>query len=103
MWWCSMLLAHRDVPRNCHNDKQGATRNSQAYASIASRSPCLLFILKSGLAMAEAVSRRPLTAEARVRSLVGSCGICGGQSGTRTGFSASTSVSPCQFHSTSAP
>jgi hypothetical protein len=53
--------------------------------------------------MAQAVSRQPLTAEARVRSRVGSCGICGGQSGTGTGFSPSTLVFPCQFHSTGAP
>jgi hypothetical protein len=53
--------------------------------------------------MAQAVSRRPLTAEARVRSRVGSCGTCGAQSGTGTGFSPSTSVFPCQFHSTGAP
>jgi hypothetical protein len=50
--------------------------------------------------MARAVSRRPLTAEARVRSRVSPCGICGGQRGTGTGFSPSTSVFPCQFHST---
>jgi hypothetical protein len=56
-----------------------------------------------GRAMAQAVSRRPLTAKARVRSWVGPCGICGGQSGTGTGFSPSTSVFPCQFHSTGAP
>jgi hypothetical protein len=45
--------------------------------------------------MAQAVSRRPLTGEARVRSLVGTGGIYGGQNGTGAGFSPSTSVSPC--------
>jgi hypothetical protein len=50
--------------------------------------------------MAQAVSRRPLNTKARVRSRVSTCGICGGQSGTGTRFSPSTSVFPCQFHST---
>ena len=54
-------------------------------------------------AMAEAVSRRPLTAETRFRSVISLCGICGGQSDTETGFSPSTSDFPCQFHSTVAP
>jgi hypothetical protein len=36
--------------------------------------------------MAQAVSRRSVTAEARVRSRVSPCEICGGQSGTGTGF-----------------
>jgi hypothetical protein len=53
-------------------------------------------------AMAQAVSRRPPTAEARFRSRLIPCGICGGQSGTGTGFSPSTSVFSCQFHSTGA-
>jgi hypothetical protein len=56
-----------------------------------------------GRAMVQAVSRRPPTVEARVRSRVRLCGICGGRSGTGTGFSLSTSVFPCQFHSTGAP
>ena len=57
-----------------------------------------------GRAMAQAVSRRPLIAEARVRSHVSLCGICGGQSGTGTVFfSPSTSGFPCQLHYTDAP
>jgi hypothetical protein len=50
--------------------------------------------------MAEVVSRRPLTAETWVRARVNPCGICGGQSGTGAGFSPSSSVFPCQYHST---
>jgi hypothetical protein len=44
--------------------------------------------------MAEAVSRRPLIAEARVRSRVSPCGVCGGQNGIGTGFSPSCQFSP---------
>jgi hypothetical protein len=53
--------------------------------------------------MVQAVSRRPPTAKVRVQSRVSPCGICGGQSGIGTGFSPSTSVFPCQYHSTGAP
>jgi hypothetical protein len=53
--------------------------------------------------MAQVVSRRRLTAEARVRSPIDPCGICGRQIGTGTGFSQSISVFPCQFNSTGAP
>jgi hypothetical protein len=53
-----------------------------------------------GRAMAQVVSRRPVPAEAWVRARVNPCGICGGQSGAGTGFSPSSSVSPCQYHST---
>jgi hypothetical protein len=56
-----------------------------------------------GSAMVQAVSCLPPTAEAQVRSRVSPCEICGGQSGTGTGFSPSSSVFPCQFHSTRAP
>jgi hypothetical protein len=44
----------------------------------------------TGRAMAQVVSRRPVTAEALVRARVNPCGICGGQSGTGTGFSPSS-------------
>jgi hypothetical protein len=44
--------------------------------------------------MAQAVSRRPLTAEARVRDQDSPCGICGGQSGTGIGFSPVNIISP---------
>jgi hypothetical protein len=59
--------------------------------------------IQAGRAMAQAVSRRPLTAEVRVPSRVSPCGICGGQSGNGTDFFPSTSVFPCQLHSTGAP
>jgi hypothetical protein len=45
-------------------------------------------------ATAQAVSHRLLTAEARVSVLVSQCGICGGQSGSGTGSSPSSSVPP---------
>jgi hypothetical protein len=45
-------------------------------------------------AMAQAVSRRPLTAVARICTRVNLCGICGRQSSTGTGFSPSYSVFP---------
>jgi hypothetical protein len=49
--------------------------------------------------MAQAISRRLLTAEAWVRSWVSACGIGGGKNGTGTGFTPSTSVFPSvSFH-----
>jgi hypothetical protein len=50
--------------------------------------------------MVQAVSPRPLPAEAWVRARVSSRGIYGRQSGTGAGFSPSFSVFPCQYHST---
>jgi hypothetical protein len=48
--------------------------------------------------MAQAVSHRPLTAQAWIRARVNPYGICGGQSGTGTGISpsgrSSETVSP---------
>jgi hypothetical protein len=52
-----------------------------------------------GRDMAQVVNRRHLTADGRVSAWVNSCGICGGQSGTGTGFSPSSSVLSI-YHST---
>jgi hypothetical protein len=53
--------------------------------------------------MTQAVSRRPLTAEARVLSQVSPCEIGEEQSVTGAGFSPSTSVFSRQYNLTSTP
>jgi hypothetical protein len=45
----------------------------------------------------------PGISKKKKKSRASPCGICGGQSGSGTGFSLSTSVFPCQFHSNGAP
>jgi hypothetical protein len=60
---------------------------------------CRLLYFVRGRAMAQVVSRRPFA----VKSWVSSCGICGRQSGTETGFSPPSSDFPCQYHATGAP
>ena len=57
-----------------------------------------------GHAMAQAVSRKPLTTKARIRSQASPCEICAVQSGTVTDFCPSTCVSPVSnFHQRSKP
>jgi len=51
-------------------------------------------LLFSSHVKVQAVSRRPLTSEARAQSHTSPCEICGGRSGTGIGFSPSNSVSP---------
>ena len=62
-----------------------------------------LIHLAAGHIMTHAVSCRLLTAVAWVRSWTSPCEVCGCQIGTGAGFSPSTSVLPCQCHSTNAP
>jgi hypothetical protein len=57
---------------------------------------------QDSLIMALAVSSRTLTAETRVCVLVNPCEICGGQSGSGTGFFLISSILPCHCHSTGA-
>jgi hypothetical protein len=56
-----------------------------------------------GCTIAQASTRWLLTSESRVRSQGVPCEICGGQNGTQTCLSPSSSVHPCQYHSTAAP
>jgi hypothetical protein len=58
------------------------------------------YMVQHGRDIAQVVSRRPLTAESRVRTWVNPCRICGGQSGTGRDLSPSSSVFSCQYHST---
>jgi len=56
-----------------------------------------------GRAMIQAIFGRPLILEDKVRSQTNRRGICRGQSVTLRAFPPSTSVFPCQCHSTNAP
>jgi hypothetical protein len=82
-----------------HGQLQITTRHTSRHV-MSAQTRASAKNIHSGRAMAQVVSRRPLTAEARVRARVNARGICGGQSGTGTGFSPSSSVFPCQYHST---
>jgi hypothetical protein len=56
---------------------------------------CTIYsVLHSGRAIAQAVSRRPFTAEAQILSRSSLCEICSGQSGTGTGLSPRLRFSP---------
>jgi hypothetical protein len=58
--------------------------------------------VETAVAMNQVVSHRPLTVEVHVCTWVSPCGICGRHSSTRTGFSPSSLIFPCQYHSTMA-
>jgi len=55
-----------------------------------------------GSCMAQVISRRPVIAEAWVRAQVSPCAIYIGESGAGTGFSPSSSLFSCKYHSTMA-
>jgi hypothetical protein len=61
-----------------------------------------LNIIQVKVTLQHRVGRRPVTAEARVRSQASPCEIYGGKGGNGTGFSLSTSVFQRQYNSTSA-
>jgi hypothetical protein len=92
--YCLLLWLCPATPKLVHSYSIGVTNLALLSYSVVHFTTLAVFQNMSGRAMAQAVSRRPLTAEARVRVRVNQCGICGGQSGTGTGFSPSSSVSP---------
>ena len=67
--------------------------------------PCAKEILLHAVgspALVWAVNCWPVTTEGWVQSQASQDGICSVRSGTGTGLSPSTSVVPCQYHSTTA-
>jgi hypothetical protein len=72
-------------------------QTSRRLASTESSFKDTIKMCRQGRDVAQVVSRQPLIVEARVRTRVSPCGICGGQSGTGKGFSPSYSVFPCQY------
>jgi hypothetical protein len=99
-WMCRRRLAQRPFspcqsreiagsrgafPRDVSRRSEDALRRQTLVSVFLTE---LNDMLKVGRGVAQAVSRRPLTAEARFRP----CGICGGQSGTGTGYYPSSSV-----------
>ena len=54
-------------------------------------------------AMVQAVGRRPVAAEARVRLQASPCEICGEQSVNGICFSPTTSIFPYRYHTTNDP
>jgi hypothetical protein len=74
------------------NDHPRSVQGAAFLTSLPTISLC-----DNSYSMAQAVSRRPLTAEVRVRSQNNPCRICGGQSDGGTGFCSSASISPCSM------
>jgi hypothetical protein len=53
--------------------------------------------------MAEMVSQQPVITDAQGQSQVIPCGICVGQTGTKTGILLIDAVSPCHYDAMSVP
>jgi hypothetical protein len=70
--------------------------NTKINTRLAGTTVCFYF----SHALAQAVSYEPSNPEAGVQSQASSCSIYSRQSGTGTGFLASISAFPCQYHST---
>jgi hypothetical protein len=94
---CGPLLVEAlNVPIPCPSNTQ---KDSQVQKLTVNWSRSGGLTCERGRAMAQAVSRRAVTAEAWVRARVNPCGICGGQSGTGDRFfSESSSPLSISFH-----
>jgi hypothetical protein len=91
---------------NCHSTLRNIQQERRSHlhsgGSLISRI-FMTIIPPGGRAMAQAVSRRPLTTEARVRSQVKSMWDLWWAKWHRDRFFSELSVFPCRFHSTGAP
>ena len=82
---------------------QQAGLNNQYGARLLRGTSSNIVQFKFSLQTAQAISLRPLTAEARVPYQFCPCNICGEQSDHQTNFCPSISLVPCQHHLTRAP
>jgi hypothetical protein len=97
-----LLLFSPKVHYRAHNSALLIPTLSQLHITHLNRNSLGSILILLGRALSQAVSRRSVTAEARVQSQASLCGVCGASGDTGTGLSPSTLVYSCQYRYTNA-
>jgi hypothetical protein len=93
------LMIYEDGEPRWNNNDRGTKELGEKPVPVPLFSPKISHGLTRMRMRASVVSGRPVTAEARFRARVSPCAMCGGQSGTRTGFFSSSSVFSSKYNS----